>query len=40
MIKKMELRCGLALIVMLGMAYGRVKEKQPEQLRSLVQPAA
>ena len=39
-IKKMELRCGLALIVMLGMAYGRVKEKQPEKLRSLVQPAA
>ena len=39
-IKKMELRCCLALIVMLGMAYGRVKEKQPEKLRSLVQPAA
>lgn len=39
-IKKMELRCGLALIVMLGMAYGRVREKRPEKLRSLVQPAA
>lgn len=39
-IKKMELRCGLALIVMLGMAYGRVKEKQLDKLRSLVQPAA
>jgi hypothetical protein len=39
-IRKMELRCGLALIVMLGMAYGRVKEKQPEKLRSLVKPAA
>ena len=39
-IRKMELRCGLALIVMLAMAYGRVKEKQPEKLRSLVQPAA
>ena len=39
-IKKMKLRCGLALIVMLGMAYGRVREKQPEKLRSLVQPAA
>ncbi len=39
-IKKMELRCGLALIVMLAMAYGRVKEKQPEKLRSLVEPAA
>lgn len=38
--KKMKLRCGLALIVMLGMAYGRVKEKQPDKLRSLVQPAA
>jgi len=39
-IKKMEFRCGLALIVMLGMAYGRVKEKQPEKLRSLIQSAA
>jgi hypothetical protein len=38
--KKMKLRCGLALIVMLGMAYGRMKEKQPDKLRSLVQPAA
>lgn len=38
--KKMKLRCGLALIVMLGMAYGRIKEKQPDKLRSLVQPAA
>jgi len=38
--KKMKFRCGLALIVMLGMAYGRVKEKQPGKLRSLVQPAA
>lgn len=38
--KKMKLRCGLALIVMLGMAYGRVKQKQPDKLRSLVQPAA
>jgi hypothetical protein len=37
---KMKLRCGLALIVMLGMAYGRIKEKQPDKLRSLVQPAA
>jgi len=39
-IKKMKVRCSLALIVMLGMAYGRVKEKQPDKLRSLVQPAA
>jgi hypothetical protein len=37
---KMKLRCGLALIVMLGMAYGRVREKQPDKIRSLVQPAA
>ena len=39
-LKKMEIRCGLALVVMLGMAYGRVKEKQPEKLRSLVQSVA
>lgn len=39
-IKKMQVRCGLALIVMLGMAYGRVKEKQQEQMRSLVTSAA
>ena len=30
---------GLALIVMLAMALGRVKEKQREKLRSLVQAA-
>jgi len=39
-IDKMKLRCGLALIVMLGMAYGRIKENQPDKIRSLVQPAA
>ncbi len=39
-LKKMKARCGLALIVMLGMAYGRVKEKQPDKLRSLVQSVA
>jgi hypothetical protein len=39
-IRKMKLRCCLALIVMLAMAYGRVKEKQGDKLRSLVQPAA
>ncbi len=39
-IKKMKVRCGLALIVMLGMAYGRVKEKQYEHMRSLVTSAA
>jgi transposase len=36
---KMKLRCGLALIVMLAMAAGRVKEKQTEHLRSLVKAA-
>jgi len=36
---KMKLRCGLALMVMLAMAAGRVKEKQAEKLRSLVQAA-
>jgi hypothetical protein len=39
-IKKMKVRCGLALIVMLGMAYGRVREKQYERMRSLVTSAA
>jgi hypothetical protein len=39
-IKKMKLRCCLALMVILAMAYGRVKEKQPSKIRSLVQPAA
>ena len=33
---KMRLRMGLALIVMLAMAYGRVKEKQQDKMRSLV----
>ena len=36
---KMRLRCGLALIVMLAMALGRVKEKQKGKLRSLVRAA-
>jgi hypothetical protein len=39
-IKKMKVRCGLALIVMLGMAYGRVRQKQYERIRSLVTSAA
>ena len=34
--KKMKLRMGLALIVMLAMALGRIKEKLPEKMRSLV----
>lgn len=37
---KMELRCGLALAVMLGMALGRVKEQQISKIRSLVQAVA
>ncbi|MFZ5633769.1 MAG: transposase [Bacillota bacterium] len=38
-LKKMHLRCSLALSVMLTMALGRVKEKQEDKLRSLVQAA-
>jgi len=34
--KKMQLRVSLALCVMLAMAVGRIKEKQPEKMRSLV----
>lgn len=33
---KMKLRSGLALCVMLAIALGRIKEKQPEKMRSLV----
>lgn len=33
---KMQVRCGLALCVMLAMALGRVKEKQADKMRSLV----
>ena len=36
---KMRLRMDLALIVMLAMALGRVKEKQNDKLRSLVRAA-
>lgn len=39
-IRKMRLRCGLALIVMLGMAYGRARQKQYERMRSLVTSVA
>jgi hypothetical protein len=35
-LKKMKLRCGLALCVMLAMALGRIKENQKEKMRSLV----
>lgn len=34
--KKMKLRVGLSLLIMLVMALGRIKEKQPERMRSLV----
>lgn len=37
--KKMNLQIGLALIVMLAMALGRVKEKQKDKIRSLMQAA-
>ena len=33
---KMRLQCGLALVVMLGMAWGRVRSKQLDRMRSLV----
>jgi hypothetical protein len=33
---KMQVRCSLALCVMLAMALGRVKEKQADKMRSLV----
>jgi hypothetical protein len=40
-LKKMEVRVGLALCVMLAMAVGRIKEHQQELMRSLVKsPAA
>lgn len=38
--KKMQLRIGLALVVMLAMAVGHLKKGEKEKLRSLVQPAA
>jgi hypothetical protein len=38
--RKMNLRVGLALTVMLAMAAGRVKQKDPKLMRSLVQDAA
>jgi hypothetical protein len=37
--KKMEVRCGIALCVMLAMAVGRIKEKQQDKMRSLVRTA-
>jgi hypothetical protein len=38
--RKMELRVGLSLIVMLAMAVGRIKQQRPELMRSLVGDAA
>lgn len=37
--KKMNNRCAIALCIMLAMAIGRVKEKRPDLMRSLVRPA-
>jgi hypothetical protein len=37
--KKMHFRCSIALCIMLTMAVGRVKEKRPDLLRSLVKTA-
>ena len=37
--RKMETKYGLALCVMLAIAVGRIKEKQPDKLRSLVSTA-
>lgn len=39
-LEKMQLRVGLALVVMLAMALGRIKHKQKENLRSLVKAVA
>ena len=38
--RKMELRVGLSLVVMLALAVGRIKQKRPELMRSLVGDAA
>lgn len=38
-LKKMELTCSIAFIAMLGMAYGRIKQKKPKLMRSLVKAA-
>jgi hypothetical protein len=39
-LQKMKLRCSIALCVMLAMALGRIREKQKEKMRSLVQAVA
>lgn len=35
-LQKMQLRCSLALVVMLAMALGRIRQRQPERMRRLV----
>ena len=37
--RKMSIRCGIALCVMLAMAVGRIKEKRQDLMRSLVKTA-
>ena len=37
---KMQMRCGLALCIMLALAYGRIKENQKLLMRSLVKAAS
>lgn len=37
--KKMEVKCGIALCIMLAMAVGRIKEKRRDKMRSLVKSA-
>ena len=38
--QKMQLRVGLALIVMLALAVGHIQAGEKEKMRSLVQPRA
>lgn len=38
-LKKMKIKCGMALCVMLAMAVGRIKENQADKMRSLVKNA-
>lgn len=38
-LQKMNLRCGLALCVMLAIAVGRIKQENPELMRSLIKAA-
>ncbi|SDL71015.1 hypothetical protein SAMN04488692_1081, partial [Halarsenatibacter silvermanii] len=38
-LKKMKLKTGLSLLIMLAMAVGRIKEGQKNKIRSLVKAA-